>query len=103
MTDDFSPIHPGEILWEEFMLPYGLSQNRLGLDLGVPPQRIGELVRGKRRITVDTALRLALYFNTTPQFWLNLQNRYELDMAEADKLPHQIRSEVRHRELTRAS
>ena len=89
------PVHPGEILYEEFIVPFELSKNRLGLALGIPPQRIGEIVNGKRGITVDTALRLAYYFKTTPQFWLNLQNRYDLDNATLQKLPEKIAAEVR--------
>ena len=91
------PIHPGEILLEEFLRPLALSQNRLGLDLGVPPQRIGDIVRGRRGITADTALRLARYFGTTPQFWLNLQTRFELDVARHNHLPEQIAAQVRPR------
>jgi addiction module HigA family antidote len=75
------PVSPGEILSEEFMIPLGISQNRLARDLRVPPGRINELVKGKRRITADTALRLSAYFGTTPQFWMNLQNRYDLEIA----------------------
>ncbi len=75
------PVHPGEVLLEEFLKPLGLSQNRLALDTGVPPRRINEIVLEKRRITADTALRLARYFNTTPQFWLGLQADYDLDVA----------------------
>lgn len=91
------PIHPGEILLEEYMKPLGLSRTRLGIDLGIPPQRIGEILRGKRAVTVDTALRLAKYFNTTPQFWLNIQMRYDLDKAEDQRLPARIEREVRPR------
>ena len=91
------PIHPGEILLEEFLRPLALSQNRLGLDLGIPPQRIGDIVRGRRGITADTALRLARYFGTTPQFWLNLQTRFELDVARQSHLPEQIAAQVRPR------
>lgn len=91
------PIHPGEILLEEFLRPLALSQNRLGLDLGIPPQRIGDIVRGRRGITADTALRLARYFGTTPQFWLNLQTRFELDVARHSHLPEQIAAQVRPR------
>lgn len=91
------PIHPGEILLEEFLKPLALSQNRLGLDLGIPPQRIGDIVRGRRGITADTALRLARYFGTTPQFWLNLQTRFELDVARMSRLPERIATEVRPR------
>ncbi len=68
-----SPLHPGEILFEDFLKPRGLSQNRLALDIRVPARRINEIVLGKRRITADTALRLAKYFNMSPQFWLGLQ------------------------------
>jgi len=76
------PVHPGEILIEEFLKPMGLSQNRLANDIGVPPRRINEVVLGKRRITADTALRLAHYFNMSPQFWLGLQMDYDLDVEE---------------------
>jgi addiction module HigA family antidote len=89
------PIHPGEILHEEFMKPLGLSRNRLGIDLGVPPQRVGEIIRGRRAVTVDTALRLARYFRTSPQFWLSMQTRFDLDTAEAENLPERIEREVR--------
>ena len=79
------PIHPGEILMEEFLEPLEVSQNRLAVAIGVPPRRINEIVHGKRRITADTALRLAHYFGTTDRFWLNLQTRYDLEV-EKDKL-----------------
>ena len=72
-AEKIPPVHPGEILLEEYLIPLGISQNKVGRDLGVPAQRINEIIRGKRAITVDTALRLARYFSTTPQFWLNLQ------------------------------
>ena len=74
-----SPVHPGEILREDFMKPLGLSVNRLALDLRVPSTRIGEIVHERRRITADTALRLARYFKTNPEFWLNLQNYFDLE------------------------
>ncbi len=74
-------IHPGEILREEFLLPLGLSQSRVARALGVPPRRVNEIVLEKRAITADTALRLARFFKTTPQFWLNLQDEYELRRA----------------------
>jgi len=93
-----SPIHPGEILLEEFLVPLGVSQNRLGRDLGVPTQRISDIVRGRRAITVDTALRLARYFDTTPQFWLNLQMRYDLERARDSRAAERIEREVRTRE-----
>jgi len=88
------PIHPGEILFEEFLKPMNLSQNKLGRDLGVPPRRINEIVHGKRRITTDTALRLATYFNNSPSFWLWLQMDYDLDVAE-DILSLRIKKEVK--------
>jgi len=76
-------IHPGEILQEEFLTPLGISQTRLALDLHVPAPRINAIVRGKRAITADTALRLGRYFKMEPQFWLNLQSNYDLGMASA--------------------
>ena len=76
------PIHPGEILREEFMAPLGLSANALARAIHVTPARVNDIVRGRRRITGDTALRLARYFNTTPQFWLNLHTAFELRQAE---------------------
>jgi len=75
------PVHPGEVLLGEFLKPMGLSQNRLALDIGVPPRRINEIVLGKRRISAETALRLARYFGSTPQFWLGLQADHDLDVA----------------------
>jgi addiction module HigA family antidote len=79
------PIHPGEILMEEFLEPLGVSQYRLAKDISVPPRRINEIVHGKRSITADTALRLARFFGTTERFWLNLQVRYDLEV-EKDRL-----------------
>ena len=76
-----APVHPGEILREDFMKPLGLSVNKLALNLRVPATRMGEIVHGRRRITADTALRLARYFNTNPEFWLNLQNFFDLEQA----------------------
>ena len=93
-----TPIHPGEILQEEFLAPLEISINALGRDLDVPAQRIGEIIRGKRSITLDTALRLAEYFGTTPQFWLNLQMWYDLETAEDQRLVEAIRSRVRKRQ-----
>ena len=87
-------IHPGEILEEEFLKPLGLSQNALALSLRVPAQRISELVRGKRAVTVDTALRLSVYFGTNAHFWLNLQNQYDLDKAREDGLSTRVSKEV---------
>ena len=77
-----SPVHPGGVLLEEFMKPMNLSQNRVALDIAVPPRRINETVLGKRRVTADTALRLARYFGTSPQFWLGLQTDHDLGVAE---------------------
>lgn len=88
------PIHPGEILREDFLLPLGLSMNRLALDLRVPVTRIAEIVHERRGITADTALRLARYFNTSARFWLNLQAAYDLELAE-DELAGAIEREVR--------
>ena len=76
------PIHPGEILLEEFLKPLELSQNQLARDVDVPPTRINEIVNGQRPITVDTAMRLARYFATTPDFWLNLQQRFDIVVAQ---------------------
>ena len=88
-----APIHPGEILLEEFLKPINLSQNQLALAIRVPARRINEIVQGKRRITPDTALRLAHYFDMSAQFWLGLQMDYDLDVA-ADELGAQIQQEV---------
>lgn len=88
------PVHPGEVLQEEFLKPMGLSQNRLALDIGVPARRINEIVLGKRGATADTALRLARYFGMSAQFWLGLQLDYELDRA-SDKLSKRLEREVR--------
>jgi len=94
VEDRLIPIHPGEVLLEEFLKPMGLSQNRLALDIRVPARRINEIVHGRRRITPDTALRLAKYFDMSAQFWLGLQMDYDLDKAE-DELAKQIDDEVR--------
>jgi addiction module HigA family antidote len=89
-----APVHPGEILLEEFMLPLKLSQTRIGRDLGVSPRRINEIVHGKRSITADTALRLSRYFGTSAEFWLGLQSDYDLDTA-SDRLAERIDREVK--------
>ena len=88
------PVHPGEILFEEFLKPLGISQNKLALDIRVPPRRINEIVHGKRRITADTALRLGRYFGTSPQFWLGLQMDYDIDIEE-DRLGGRLQHDVR--------
>jgi antitoxin HigA-1 len=91
---DLKPVHPGEVLLEEFLKPMSLSQNRLALDISVPPRRINEIVLGKRRITADTALRLGRYFSMSPQFWLGLQMDYDLDVTE-DTLSKRLDREVK--------
>jgi addiction module HigA family antidote len=88
-----TPIHPGEILLEEFLKPLRLSQYRIARDLSVPPRRINEIVQGKRGITADTALRLGRYFGTSARFWLNLQARYDLEV-ENDRLGRRLLKEV---------
>lgn len=92
-NEKLNPVHPGEVLLEEFLKPMELSQNRLALDIRVPARRINEIVHGKRRITADTALRLARYFGMSPQFWLGLQMDYDLDMA-SDQLSDRLEKEV---------
>src|SRR5690348_17076752 len=87
------PIHPGEVLLEEFLLPLGVSQYRLAKDIRVPPRRINEIVHGQRAVTADTALRLARYFQTSERFWLNLQTSYDLE-AEKDRLGNRLDREV---------
>ena len=81
-TTKIAPIHPGEVLMEDFIEGFGITQHKLAVAIGVPPRRINEIVHGKRGITADTAIRLSRYFGTTPGFWMNLQMRYELDRAE---------------------
>lgn len=87
------PVHPGEILLEEFLTPLGVSQYRLAKDIHVPPRRINEIVHGKRSITAGTALRLARYFGTSERFWLNLQAHFDLE-AEKDRLGDRLEKEV---------
>ncbi|MGA9346881.1 MAG: HigA family addiction module antitoxin [Nocardioidaceae bacterium] len=77
-----APIHPGEVLLEEFLEPLAVTQHHLAVSIGVPPRRINEIVHGKRRVTADTALRLARYFGTTDHFWLNLQTRFDLEVEK---------------------
>lgn len=88
------PIHPGEILLEEFLQPMNLSQYRLAKDIGVPPRRINEIVHGKRGISADTALRLSRYFGLSERFWMNIQSRYDLEI-EKDKLEDRLEEEVK--------
>ena len=87
MAKLLDPITPGEVLFEEFMSPMDISQNKLARDIDVPVGRISDIVRGKRAITTDTALRLALYFGTSPEFWMNLQTRFDLKIAKRELLP----------------
>ena len=91
-----TPVHPGEILLEEFLLPMEVSQYRLAKDISVSPRRINEIVHGQRSITADTALRLARYFGTSERFWLNLQTGYDLEV-EKDRLGNRLESEVLQR------
>jgi len=94
MPTKTKPIHPGEILFEEFLEPMGISQYRIAKDISVPPRRINEIVHGKRAITADTALRLSRYFGTTERFWMNLQGRYDIEV-EKDRLGSRLDREVR--------
>ena len=82
MTDKLSPVHPGEVLLDEFIKPMGLSQHRLAIDIGVAARRINEIVLGKRAITAETALRLSRFFDNSPQFWMGFQSQYDLDVAQ---------------------
>jgi len=92
MARDLKPVSPGEILLMEFLNPLGINQSRLARDLNVPVRRVNDIVRGKRAITPDTALRLAVYFNMTPDFWMNLQSHYDLKLAKQNLLPKIERS-----------
>ena len=89
-----TPIHPGEVLLEEFLDPMGISQYRLAKDTSVPPRRINEIVHGKRAITADTALRLGRYFGTSAQFWMNLQDHFDLEL-QMDKIGDRLEKEVK--------
>jgi len=86
-TNEFAPVTPGEMLKEEFLTEYGLSQNQLAKAIGISPNRIAEIVNNRRRITADTALRLGLYFGNSPEFWMNLQTHYDLKMARRNLKP----------------
>ncbi|HWF37592.1 MAG TPA: HigA family addiction module antitoxin [Candidatus Acidoferrales bacterium] len=99
MPKKIRPVHPGEHLREDFLKPMNLSANRLAMDLHVPVTRIADILAGRRGVTSDTALRLARYFKTTPEFWMNMQTRYELDVAEDEFLSRIVR-EVHPREIT---
>jgi addiction module HigA family antidote len=89
-----APVHPGEILLEQFLKPLALSQNKLALEISVSPRRINEIVKGRRRVTADTAMRLARFFKMTPEYWMGLQADYDLDIAR-DELEEKIKHEVR--------
>ncbi|TKB24712.1 addiction module antidote protein, HigA family [Desulfopila sp. IMCC35006] len=102
MDEKLAPISPGEILFEEFLEPMEISQAQLARDLNVPPNRINQIVRGKREITADTALRLGQYFGIEPEFWLNLQLRYNMKVAQ-DKVGMQIKKEVKPYQATKGS
>lgn len=95
LLEKLPPVHPGEILLEDFMKPLGLSQNALARGLGVPPVTINKIVHGKRAVTTETAFRLARFFGNTPGFWLNLQQDYEIARADSEALPQRIAEEVR--------
>ena len=99
-NEKLAPVHPGEVLLEEFLKPMRLSQNRLALSIGVPPRRINEIVLGKRGITADTALRLARYFDMSPHFWMGIQMDFALDVAE-DELSDRLAIEVRPHPATK--
>jgi addiction module HigA family antidote len=92
-TNKMPPVHPGEILMEEFLVPMGISQYRLAHAISVPPRRINEIVHGTRGVTADTALRLGRYFGISPQFWLNLQGHFDLEQ-EQDRLGNRLEQEV---------
>ncbi len=94
MAKKLKPVHPGEILREEFMAPLGLSMNRMAMDLRVPVTRIADIVNERRGITADTALRFARYFKNSPAFWMNLQTRYDLEVAE-DEIAAKVERDVR--------
>ncbi len=89
ITEKLAPIHPGEVLLADFIEEFGITQNKLAVSIKVPPRRINEIVHGNRAVTADTALRLAKFFGTSAQFWLNLQTQYDLDLAE-DRMSEQI-------------
>ena len=101
MDKKLKPIHPGEILMEEFLKPIGVSQYRLAKDISVPPRRINEIVHGRRSVTADMALRFGHFFGMSPQFWLNLQTRYDLEVTE-DSLGNRLEKEVHRLESNAA-
>src|SRR5471030_3127402 len=90
VNDEFAPVAPGEMLRDEFLAEYGLSQNQLAQAIGISPNRITEIVNNRRRITADTALRLGLYFGNSPEFWMNLQTHYDLKLARRNMAPGDV-------------
>ena len=90
-NNEFAPVTPGEMLKQEFLAEYGLSQNQLAMAVGISPNRLTEIIRNRRRITADTALRLGLYFGNSPEFWMNLQSHYDLKMARRNITPQDVR------------
>lgn len=92
-AEKMAPVHPGEMLMKQFLTPIGMSQNKLAIEIRVPPRRINEIVHGKRRVTADTAMRLARFFNMTPQYWIGLQADYDLDVVR-DELEESINREI---------
>ena len=100
MVRKLRPVHPGEVLLEEFLKPMGVSQYQVAKDMSVPPRRINEIVLGKRAVTADTALRLSRYLGTSERFWLNLQARYDLEV-EKERLGRRLEREVRVLAVTR--
>jgi len=102
MAKKMKPVHPGEILHEEFMAPLGLTMNRMAMDLRVPVTRIADIVNKRRGITADTALRFARYFKNSPAFWMNLQIRYDLEVAE-DKIAAKVQRDVQPLQVIHAS
>jgi antitoxin HigA-1 len=96
-NNEFAPVTPGEMLKEEFLSEYGLSQNQLAQAIGISPNRITEIVNNRRRITADTAIRLGLYFGNSPEFWLNLQMHYDLKMASSNLKPEDVKRIKRKR------
>jgi addiction module HigA family antidote len=89
--NEFAPVTPGEMLKEEFLTEFGLSQNQLAKAIGISPNRIAEIISNRRRITADTALRLGLYFGNSPEFWMNLQTQYDLKMAMRNLKPEDVK------------
>ena len=89
--NEFAPVTPGEMLKEEFLREYGISQSQLAKGVGISPNRLTEIIQNRRRITADTALRLGLYFGNSPEFWMNLQNHYDLKMARRNLTPQDVR------------